>query len=121
MLNVFCFGVSSFSSKIYVFFILFFYLITQKLLGSAFTMFDEAFPLFAMSEVKEGGINASSKGIIFEFILLDIIVYLKLNRFGNYWIHEWRVYFIGSIVYLLSCRLKAQIPKALSVLFLYFF
>jgi hypothetical protein len=41
----------------------------RVILGASFTMYDEAFPLFAMSQVNAGGLGATTTGLFSSSIL----------------------------------------------------
>ena len=82
MLTVLSYAVSFtiFPYMLLSFFLIFFYLLylfflifdLLKILGGSFTMYDEAFPLFTMSEVEKGGLGFSTKDILFYLFLFII-------------------------------------------------
>lgn len=80
--------------------------IAYCILGAAFTMFDEAFPLFALSESEAGGLSASSTdiGIIgaingLSAVLIQLVIFYPLaTRLG--FVRLFRLgLFMGTIIF----------------------
>lgn len=80
--------------------------ISYCILGASFTMFDEAFPLFALSETEAGGLNSSSTDIGFigaingvSAVVIQLVIFYPLaTRLGFVRLYRLGL-FMGAVIF----------------------